>query len=387
MKLSDFDYSISTEHIAQHPLTERDSSKLFVIHRDSDKFEHRNFKDIVSYLKPGDILILNDTKVLPARLFGVKPSGGKVEILLLKELRRNKWEALVKGLREGKVLLSGNIIAHVSRSEGANAKVTFEYGKNIIPPCPPLEKGGKGGFDIKDLLHKIGTMPLPPYIKRQTVSSDTEQYQTVYANKEGAVAAPTAGLHFTKQLLSIIKEKGISVETVTLHVGYGTFKPVTVHDINEHIMDEEFYEIPESTACAINRAKSEGFRVIAAGTTVTRALESAANRTYSENLPESLFTKEGLNDPPPLKKRGKGGFSEPAQYQITPGAGKTSIFIYPGYQFKVIDALITNFHLPKSTPMMLTSAFAGLNILKRSYDEAQNAGYRFFSYGDAMLIL
>ena len=267
MKLSDFDYRISKEHIAQHPLTERDSSKLFVIHRDSDKFEHRNFKDIVSYLKPGDILILNDTKVFPARLFGVKPSGGKVEILLLKELHRNKWDALVKGLREGKVLLSGNIIAHVSGSDGGKARVEFNpVGVGLKPALKP---------DIKTILHKIGVMPLPPYIKRQTISSDSEQYQTVYANKEGAVAAPTAGLHFTKQLLNIIREKGISVETVTLHVGYGTFKPVIVHDINEHTMDEEFYEIPESTANAINRAKSDGCRVIAVGTTVTRALEAA----------------------------------------------------------------------------------------------------------------
>ena len=356
MKLSDFDYRISKEHIAQHPLTERDSSKLFVIHRDSDKFEHRNFKDIVSYLKPGDILILNDTKVFPARLFGVKPSGGKVEILLLKELHRNKWEALVKGLREGTVLLSGNIIAHVSRSDGGSARVEFKrVGAGLKPALMP---------DIKTILHKIGTMPLPPYIKRQAVSSDTEQYQTVYANKEGAVAAPTAGLHFTDQLLSTIKEKGVSIEKVTLHVGYGTFKPIMVQDINDHNMDEEYYEIPLTTADAINRARSEGCRVIAVGTTVTRALESAAC----------------MHSPiPPLVIWGKGG--------VSPGTGKTSIFIYPGYQFKVIDALITNFHLPKSTPMMLTSAFAGLNILKKSYDEAQNAGYRFFSYGDAMLIL
>jgi S-adenosylmethionine:tRNA ribosyltransferase-isomerase len=350
MKLSDFDYQISKEHIAQYPLTERDSSKLLVIHRESGKFEHLIFRDIVSYLDPGDILILNDTKVFPARIFGVKPSGGKVEILLLKELRRNKWEALVKGLQEGKVLLSGDVLAYVSRSDGASARVEFKFntvGAGLKPAHAP---------DIKDLLHKIGTMPLPPYIKRQTVSSDKEQYQTVYANKEGAIAAPTAGLHFTAQLLSIIKEKGVSVEKVTLHVGYGTFKPVIVHDINEHNMDEEYYEIPLTTAHAINHARSEGCRVIASGTTVTRALESAANA------------------------EGPGGV-------ISPGAGKTSIFIYPGYQFKVIDALITNFHLPKSTPMMLTSAFAGLNILKRSYDEAQNAGYRFFSYGDAMLII
>jgi S-adenosylmethionine:tRNA ribosyltransferase-isomerase len=350
MKLSDFDYRISEEHVAQFPLEERDSSKLLVIQRDPGKFEHVIFRDIVGYLNGGDVLILNDTKVFPARLFGVKPSGGRVEILLLKELQRNKWEALVKGLRQGKVLLNANIIAHVSRTNGASARVEFEFnaeGAGFKPVHSP---------DIKAILNKIGAIPLPPYIKRQTVSSDKEQYQTVYANKEGAVAAPTAGLHFTKRLISIIEEKGVSVEKVTLHVGYGTFKPVTVHDIDEHNMDEEYYEIPQTTARAINRARSEGRRVIAVGTTVTRALESAAHAGMSGGV-------------------------------IAPVAGKTSIFIYPGYQFKVIDALITNFHLPKSTPLMLTSAFAGLDVLKKSYDEAQNAGYRFFSYGDAMLIL
>ena len=348
MKLSDFDYRISKERIAQYPLKERDSSKLLVMQRDSGKFEHVIFRDIVDYFNRGDVLILNDTKVFPARLFGVKPSGGKVEILLLKELCKNKWEALVKGLKEGKALLSTDIIAHVSRSNGASASVEFEFntvGAAFKPSHPP---------DIKTILHKIGVMPLPPYIKRQTVSSDKEQYQTVYANNEGAVAAPTAGLHFTKRLISIIKDKGVSVEKITLHVGYGTFKPVTVHDIDKHDMDEEYYEIPPATAHAINRARSEGRRIIAVGTTVTRALESA-HRT----LPGEV---------------------------VTPGDGKTSIFIYPGYKFKVIDALITNFHLPKSTPMILTSAFSGLDALKKSYAEAQHEGYRFFSYGDAMLI-
>jgi len=350
MKLSDFDYRITREYIAQYPLKERDSSKLLVMQRDSGKFEHVIFRDIVDYVNRGDILILNDTKVFPARLFGVKPSGGKVEILLLKELHRNKWEALVKGLREGKVLLNGNIIAHVSRSNDASASVEFKFntvGAGFKPAHAP---------DIKTILHKVGVIPLPPYIKRQTVSADKEQYQTVYANKEGAVAAPTAGLHFTKQLISTIKDKGVSVEKITLHVGYGTFKPVTAHNIDEHNMDEEYYEIPPATANAINSAKSEGRRIIAVGTTVTRALESAAHARMSGGV-------------------------------VTRGAGRTSIFIYPGYQFKVIDALITNFHLPKSTPMILTSAFAGLNTLKKSYMEAQRAGYRFFSYGDAMLIL
>jgi len=350
MKLSDFDYRMSKERIAQYPLRERDSSKLLVMQRDSGEFEHVIFRDIVDYLNRGDVLILNDTKVFPARLFGVKPSGGKVEILLLKELYRNKWEALVKGLRKGRVLLSANIIAYVSRSNGASTSVEFKSNTSEAGFKPdPLP-------DIKTILHKIGVIPLPPYIKRQTVSSDKEQYQTVYANKEGAVAAPTAGLHFTKKLISIMKDKGISVKKITLHVGYGTFKPVTVDDIDEHNMDEEYYEIPPATAHAINSARSEGRRIIAVGTTVTRALESAAHATLSEGI-------------------------------ITQGTGKTSIFIYPGYQFKVIDALITNFHLPKSTPMILTSAFAGLDNLKKSYVEAQQAGYRFFSYGDAMLIL
>jgi S-adenosylmethionine:tRNA ribosyltransferase-isomerase len=351
MKLSDFDYQISKKQIAQYPLAERDSSNLLVTYKGLTKFEHRIFRDIVSYFNSGDVLILNDTRVLPARLFGVKPSGGKVEIMLLKELHNNTWEALVKGLREGKFMLSKDIIAHVSRLNGALARVTFESRRRSGRYCP---SGADCAFDIKDMLRKIGVMPLPPYIKRKAVLSDFEQYQTVYASKEGAIAAPTAGLHFTEQLLNIIKRKGVIVGTITLHVGYGTFKSVTADDIHEHKMDEEFYEIPETTAQAVNRAKSKGRRVIAVGTTVTRALEASAG-----------------------EHRGV----------ITAGAGKASIFIYPGYKFKIIDALVTNFHLPKSTPMMLTSAFAGLDLLKQSYYQAQLAGYRFFSYGDAMLII
>jgi S-adenosylmethionine:tRNA ribosyltransferase-isomerase len=348
MKLSDFDYRISQEQIAQFPLTERDSSRLLVTYKNSSRFEHRIFRDIVSYFNPGDVLVLNDTRVLPARLFGIKPSGGKVEIMLLREIIHNKWEALVKGLREGKVILSRDIIAHVSRLNGANAKVTFEFNPSVGAGFKPALTDP----DIKHILGEIGVIPLPPYIKRKAVISDSEQYQTVYADKEGAIAAPTAGLHFTEQLLNIIKGKGVSVETITLHVGYGTFKPIMVNDIAEHKMDMEYYEIPEAAAQAITRAKAEDRRVIAVGTTVTRALESSATVGA-----------------------------------ITPGAAKTSIFICPGYKFKIIDALVTNFHLPKSTPMMLTSAFAGLNTLKQGYSEAQKAGYRFFSYGDAMLIL
>jgi S-adenosylmethionine:tRNA ribosyltransferase-isomerase len=355
LNLSDFDYHISQERIAQHPLPERDSSKLFVIQRDLKRFEHRAFRDIVSYLRAGDVLVLNDARVIPARLYGTKTSGGKVEIMLLKEVDKNMWEALVKGLREGKVILNSNIIAHISRVNGASARVIFEFKS---APAP----------DIKTILHRIGVMPLPPYIKRDTIPSDMKQYQTIYAKREGAVAAPTAGLHFTERLLHGIKDRGVDINTVTLHVGYGTFRPVTAADIAGHKMDEESYSVPEATARAIINAKSEGRRVIAVGTTVTRTLESAAGVTH-------------------LKKRVRGGFFERTKYQINPGPGKASVFIYPGYRFKVIDALITNFHQPKSTPIMLASAFAGLDLLKKAYSVAQGEGYRFFSYGDAMLIL
>ncbi len=348
MNLSNFDYHISKEQIAQHPLPERDSSKLFVIHRDINKFEHRAFRDIVGYLRAGDVLVLNDTRVIPARLYATRPSGGKVEIMLLKEICRNTWKALVKGLREGKAVVNRDITARVSRAHGTPAMVRFEM------------PAGEDGFDIKKYLHKIGVIPLPPYIKRDTIPSDIEQYQTIYAMSDGAVAAPTAGLHFTEQLLHGIRERGVDIKTITLHIGYGTFKPVISADISGHMMDEEAFEIPEASAHAISSAKADGRRVIAVGTTVTRTLEASAGRIGTS----------------PLKK-----------HWIDPGPGKASIFIYPGYRFKVIDALITNFHQPRSTPLMLTSAFTGLDLLKRAYSVAQDEGYRFFSYGDAMLIL
>ena len=345
MKLSDFDYHIPEDQIALHPLKERDSSKLFVLDKKSNNFEHRVFKDIIDYLRPGDLLVLNDTKVIPVRLCGVKPSGGKAEITLLKELDINTWNALVKGVHEGKIILTHGITADVSRLNGTAARVKFDLNSGL----PDTERA-----DIKDFLNEIGVMPLPVYIKRDALKSDSEQYQTVYAKKEGAVAAPTAGLHFTDSLLDSIKEKGIEIKAITLYVGHGTFRPVTVTDIKHHKMDEESYEIPGATAAAINSAKAKGGRVIAVGTTVTRALEaSAGDRT--EN-------------------------------RIKPGAGKASIFIYPGFRFRIIDAVITNFHLPRSTPMMLASAFSGLALLKKAYAEAQKKEYRLFSYGDAMLI-
>lgn len=346
MKLSDFDYHIQENQIAQHPLQERDASRLFVLDRKTEKADHRLFRDITGYLWPGDVLVLNDTKVVPVRLPGFKPSGGKAEITLLKELTINSWEALVKGVHEGRVILEHGITARVSRLNGTMARVDFEIASD-------LHEGGER--DIKDFLNDIGMMPLPVYIKRGTVKADSKQYQTVYAKKDGAVAAPTAGLHFTDKLITSIKEKGINVQTITLHVGYGTFKPVTAGDIRDHQMGEENYEIPAITAFAVNTAKAEGRRIVAVGTTVTRALETSA-------------------------------CAGPAN-RIEAGTGKSSIFIYPGHRFQMVDALVTNFHLPGSTPMMLASAFSGLTLLKKAYSIAQLEGYRFYSYGDAMLLL
>lgn len=353
MKLSDFDYNLPTDLIAQHPLKERDASRLLVLHRKTGKLDHRHFKDIVDYLDSGDVLVLNNTRVIPSRLSGSKPSGGKAEITLLKELGRNTWEGLVKGVNEGTILLPDGIRANVTRIERSLARVVFEFNLKTQGHEP----------DIRDKLHEIGVMPLPIYIKRASTGPDREVYQTVYAKEEGAVAAPTAGLHFTDTLLGAIKEKGIGIETVTLHVGYGTFKPIVSEDIEHHEMDEECYEIPEAAASAINSARSEGRRVIAVGTTVTRTLESSTAPSNS-----------------PLSGEGK-------EEAVIPGKGKASIFIYPGYKFRIVDALITNFHLPKSTPMMLASAFSGINPLKTAYYEAEKAGYRFFSYGDAMLMI
>ena len=336
MKLSDFDYCLPKERIAQYPLKRRESSKLCVINRAHNGFRHRLFSDIADYLHGGDLLVLNDTKVFPARLHGLKPSGGKAEILLLREIEAGRWEAIVKGTRKGDIILEGGITAKVYPSNG-RVMVRFS------------------GDDLENTLKKIASMALPPYIKRMAESSDVDRYQTVYADKEGSVAAPTAGLHFTDSIINALENKGVEVRRLTLHIGYGTFKPVRVDDIGHHCMDEEFYEVPEETADAVNRAKSDGRRVIAVGTTVTRTLEASVSGRSGDN--------------------------------IKSGRGNTSIFICPGYKFRIVDALVTNFHQPKSTPMMLTSAFSGHELLKSAYSETMNRGYRFFSYGDSMLII
>lgn len=347
MNLSEFDYPIAEHRIAQSPLPERDSSNLLVLHKKSNAIDHRRFRDISEYLRPGDVLVVNNAKVIPARLCGSRPSGGKAEITLLREVQKNSWEALVKGVHEGPIVLRHGITAHVSRANGTIAGVKFDFHS-------PMEGAEKA--DIKCFLNELGVMPLPLYIKREAVRSDEARYQTVYACREGAVAAPTAGLHFTEQLLTGIKGKGVQVVTVTLHIGYGTFKPVKASDISGHRMESEDYEVPEKTAGTINSAKSEGRRVIAVGTTVARTLEASASIS-------------------------------PDMKHVTSGKGEATIFIYPGHPFKVIDAFVTNFHLPKSTPFILTSAFAGLSALKIAYSEALERGYRFYSYGDAMLIV
>ncbi len=352
MKLSEFNYHLPKESIAQYPVSKRDSSMLMVLHRRHRTIEHRIFRNISEYFQQGDVLILNDTRVIPARIYGKKTTGGKVEILLIKEFQPNKWEVIVKGLQNGTVAFNNGTSGHISHNNGT-VTLTSDY-------------------DIKEMLNTIGAMPLPPYIKRPVNQLDAWQYQTVYAEKDGAIAAPTAGLHFTKELLEKIEGKGIEVKKLTLHVGYGTFKPVSCPEIEDHHMDEEYYEIPEQTAHAINCAKSEGRRIIAVGTTAARALEASACGNYPSPLP-CLPDRQAQ--------------WEGARGRVNAGTGKTSIFIYPGYKFKVVNALVTNFHLPKSTPLMLTSAFSGIEFLKEAYSEALDEGYRFFSYGDAMLIM
>lgn len=340
MKTSDFDYDLPQELIAQHPAAQRDHSRLLVMDKKSGAVEHRLFKDIVAYLHAGDVLVLNNTKVIPARIFGVKEGGtAKIEVLLLKrdETLPNTWEVLVhpgKRCKVGTVIdfgegrLKGEVIANTS----AGRKITFHF---------------DGIFE--EILDELGTMPLPPYIHEQL--EDQNRYQTVYAKVDGSAAAPTAGLHFTTALLDTLREKGVEIEEVLLHVGLGTFKPVDEENIEDHEMHSEYYEISADTARRINQAKDEGRRIISVGTTSTRALESAA--------------RDG---------------------RLVAGSGWTTIFIYPGYQWQIVDGLITNFHLPKSTLMMLVSALSTRENILRAYEEAVRERYRFFSFGDAMFI-
>ncbi|WP_299227697.1 tRNA preQ1(34) S-adenosylmethionine ribosyltransferase-isomerase QueA [Sulfurihydrogenibium sp.] len=336
MKLSDFDYHLPKELIAKYPVEPRDSCRLMVLNRKDKTIEHRVFRDVIDYLEPRDILVLNNTKVIPARLIGKKEkTNANIEVFLLRPIEDNIWEALIKNVRRlkknQKIIISDDFYVEFLSKDDEKAIVKI-YSK-----------------DIESDLEKYGHVPLPPYIEREDEEKDKDYYQTVFAEKEGSVASPTAGLHFTKELLEKIKEKGVNIAYITLHVGLGTFKPVKTEDITKHKMHEEYFTIPKETLEMIKKTKENKKSVVAVGTTVVRALE-----TY-----------------------GKFGKTE----------GFTDIFIYPPYEFKIVDKLITNFHLPKSTLLMLVSAFADRDFILRAYNEAVKERYRFFSYGDAMLIV
>lgn len=341
-KTSDYFYELPEELIAQTPVEPRDHSSMLVLDRETGKTQHKHFYDVLDYLKPGDCLILNDSRVLPARIFGTKKdAGAHVEFLLLKCVGNNKWETLVKPGRKAKV--GAEFVFSPGVLEGKITDV-LEDGNRII------DFSCEGNFYT--ILEELGKMPLPPYITAEL--KDQERYQTVYSHELGSAAAPTAGLHFTKELLKKIEEKGVKIGYVTLHVGLGTFRPVKAENITEHKMHSEHYHLPKETADLINETKKNGGSVIAVGTTSCRTLESVA--TFNDG-------------------------------KILESDGWTSIFIYPGYEFKVLDGLITNFHLPESTLIMLVSAFAGYEHVMAAYKEAVEKRYRFFSFGDAMLII
>ena len=338
MKTDDFDYYLPEELIAQTPLEKRDESRLLVLDKNTGEITHEKFNNIISYLNKGDILVINNTKVLPARLIGTKDTNAVIEVLMLKDLGNNTWECLSKPAKRVKI---GTIIKF---SEELKAECTY-IGDEGIRHFKFIYEG-----IFYEILDKLGEMPLPPYIHEKL--EDKDRYQTVYAKEVGSAAAPTAGLHFTKDLLNKLKEKGIIIEEITLHVGLGTFRPVSVEDVSKHKMHSEFYSMSKSTADTLNKAKKEGRRIIAVGTTTTRTLETI------------------LRDNDEFKEIN----------------GWTDIFIYPGFEFKAIDALITNFHLAKSTLVMLVSALAGKDNIMKAYSEAVKEKYRFFSFGDAMFI-
>jgi len=345
MRTSDFNYCLPTELIAQEPIEPRDSSRLMIVNRGANKIEHKTFRDVPEFLQMGDCLVINDTRVLPARLKGVKDkTGGKAEVFLLTELKEGWWEALVKPghrLQPGTKVIFGNgiLIGNIEeRLPDGGRIVRFEY---------------EGNF--KDVLSRVGEVPLPPYVHRNL--KEPERYQTIYSKEEKSVAAPTAGLHFTPNLIKEIKRRGIRFATVTLDVGLDTFRPVKTENVEEHEIHKERFKLTKESANIINETILEGKRVVAVGTTSVRVLESSAIQSQ--------------------KKR----------YVVNASEGIADLFIYPGYEFKIVDTLVTNFHLPKSTLLMLVSAFAGQDLIMRVYKEAIDKRYRFFSFGDAMLIV
>jgi len=342
MRIEEFDYHLPTSLIAQYPSPQRGETSLMILHRQTGVIEHRAFQDITRYLNSSDLLVMNNTRVLPARLIGKKETGGRIEMLLIPSWNgiKGEWKALIKGSgkvkRGARIRFEQGLEGEVEEIRDGKTKVNFSYQGEVM-----------------EILQKIGHIPLPPYIKRGDEPLDRERYQTVLAERDGSIAAPTAGLHFTHALLQSLKENGVRTTTITLHIGIGTFAPVKACDIEGHTMEAEWIEISEETSREIQDTKARRGKVIAVGTTTTRALESFSNRN--------------------------GG--------VRPGKGMTSLFIYPPYRFHVIDGLVTNFHLPKSTLIMLVSAFAGKDLLMMAYQEAIRRKYRFYSYGDSMLIL
>ena len=342
-KLADFDYPLPKKFIAQYPSKRRDLAKMMVVHRDTGEIEHKKFSNLPNYFRKNDLFIMNNTKVFPARLFANKDrTDAQVEVFLLRELENDLWEVMVRPARKvrigNKLMFTKNVYCDVIDNTISGGRVVrFEY----------------DGDDIYGIIDRIGQSPLPPYIKRDAEPSDKVRYQTVYADRRGAVAAPTAGLHFTDGLIKRLKDKEIKMEYTTLHIGLGTFRPVQVEDLNRHQMDSEYFEVSPATALAINEAKKKRRKVVAVGTSVVRSLETVVV----------------------------------SGFQVTPKRGWTDKFIYPPYDFKMVDGLITNFHQPKSTLLMMVSAFATRKLIMKAYREAKKHDYRFLSYGDAMLII
>jgi len=367
VKTSDFDYTLPPELIAQRPLTQRDASRLLVLNRADGRIQHQQFSDILDYLQPGDILVANDSRVIPARLYGRKPSGGKVEILLLEQLDDTRWKALVGG----KKLRAGSII-HLLDGNGDASEVTAEVTAVLNGPQREIQFNQP----TDNWLYEFGYTPLPPYI-HETLN-DAERYQTVYARPPGSAAAPTAGLHFTPDLLFALREKGVIFETVTLHVGLDTFKPVEAVEVSRHTIHTEWASLSPDTARRINEAKLAGGRIVAVGTTAVRTLETGALR--SAGITGSLQNISARD--------AAGETSNMCPWKpVSAFEGPTDLFIYPGYKFRAVDVMITNFHLPQSSLLMLVSAFAGQENIKRAYATAVTEKYRFYSFGDAMLIL
>ncbi|HEX37749.1 MAG TPA: tRNA preQ1(34) S-adenosylmethionine ribosyltransferase-isomerase QueA [Candidatus Cloacimonetes bacterium] len=338
--LADFDYDLPKNMIAQYPAEKREKSKLMIVNRGDRSIKIDTFENIISYLNEDNILVINETKVIPARLLGRKPTGGKIEVLLLEQVDENTWKCLVKPgrrLKVGSEIILGNILRGkiIEWGDQGERLIRFTYEGNFF-----------------SIIYKIGKVPLPPYIKREATELDAVRYQTIFADKNGSVAAPTAGLHFTEDIFKTLHEKGLETVKVNLRIGLDTFRPVTAENIEEHNMHTEYCEIPEESAKKINHARQSGKKVVAVGTTSVRTLES--------------FAKNGL---------------------LTSGEMYTNIFIYPGYRFKIVDSMITNFHLPRSTLLMLVSAFAGYDLIVEAYQRAIAEKFRFYSYGDAMLIL